>query len=132
MGKTWFAKIAPEEEVMSLQIRCQKSFDYDGVQLLLLDRESRTWVSKLEMVSYKELEKNTSNIFLTPENAQSLMDNLWECGLRPSEGSGSAGALAATQRHLEDMRKLVFENITNITNKVWIPNTSCDGGTRLL
>lgn len=41
--------------------------------------------------------------------AQRLMDALWDCGLRPSEGSGSAGALAATQRHLEDMRRLVFE-----------------------
>lgn len=41
--------------------------------------------------------------------AQQLMDSLWDCGLRPSEGSGSAGALAATQKHLEDMRKLVFE-----------------------
>lgn len=43
------------------------------------------------------------------EEAQALMDSLWQCGLRPSEGTGSAGALAATQRHLEDMRKLVFE-----------------------
>lgn len=43
------------------------------------------------------------------ENAQFLMDELWNCGLRPSEGTGSAGALAATQKHLEDMRRLVFE-----------------------
>lgn len=41
--------------------------------------------------------------------AQSLMDQLWQCGLRPSEGTGSAGALAATQKHLEDMRTLVFK-----------------------
>lgn len=40
--------------------------------------------------------------------AQQLMDGLWQCGLRPSEGTGSAGALAATQKHLEDMRTLVF------------------------
>lgn len=46
---------------------------------------------------------------LSYENAQQLMDDLWVCGLRPSEGTGSAGALAATQKHLEDMRKLVFE-----------------------
>ncbi len=39
--------------------------------------------------------------------AQALMDSLWQCGLRPSEGTGSAGAMAATQRHLEDMRQLV-------------------------
>jgi hypothetical protein len=40
--------------------------------------------------------------------SQSLMDELWRCGLRPSEGSGSAGSLAATERHLADMRRLVF------------------------
>ena len=41
------------------------------------------------------------------EQAQQLMDELWQCGLRPSEGTGSAGSLRATERHLEDMRKLV-------------------------
>lgn len=41
--------------------------------------------------------------------AQQLMDELWGCGLRPTEGTGSAGSLAATERHLQDMRKLVFE-----------------------
>lgn len=43
------------------------------------------------------------------EDAQQLIDALWDAGLRPTEGSGSAGALAATQRHLEDMRSLVFK-----------------------
>ncbi len=46
---------------------------------------------------------------LRAEEAQFLMDGLWDCGLRPSEGSGSAGAMAATQKHLEDMRTLVFK-----------------------
>lgn len=46
---------------------------------------------------------------LEPHEAQELMDSLWDCGLRPSEGSGSAGALRATERHLEDMRQLVFD-----------------------
>jgi len=43
--------------------------------------------------------------------AQHLMDRLWDAGLRPSEGSGSAGALLATQKHLDDMRALVFEQL---------------------
>lgn len=57
---------------------------------------------------------------LSPDEAQSLMDDLWECGLRPSEGTGSVGAmapqfeLAATQRHLEDMRKLVFDYLNKM------------------
>jgi hypothetical protein len=49
-------------------------------------------------------------ITLSNKDAQQLMDELWGCGLRPSEGTGSAGSLAATQRHLEDMRTLVFKN----------------------
>ena len=44
---------------------------------------------------------------LSAEMGQSLIDQLWECGLRPSEGTGSAGSLAATERHLQDLRKLV-------------------------
>ena len=43
------------------------------------------------------------------EQAQLLMDDLWMAGLRPTEGTGSAGSLAATQKHLEDMRTLVFQ-----------------------
>jgi hypothetical protein len=46
---------------------------------------------------------------LNSNDTQKLMDDLWHCGYRPSEGSGSAGQLAATQRHLEDMRTLVFK-----------------------
>jgi len=45
---------------------------------------------------------------LTQTAAQQLMDELWNCGLRPSEGAGSAGQLAATERHLADMRTLTF------------------------
>jgi len=48
---------------------------------------------------------------LERSEAQHLMDRLWDAGLRPSEGSGSAGALLATQTHLEDMRALVFEQL---------------------
>lgn len=46
---------------------------------------------------------------LAIQTAQQLMDELWQCGLRPSEGTGSAGSLKATERHLDDMRKLVFK-----------------------
>jgi hypothetical protein len=53
-------------------------------------------------------------LFNISENAaQELMDQLWSCGLRPSQGSGSAGSLSATQYHLEDMRKLVFKDQKN-------------------
>lgn len=43
--------------------------------------------------------------------AQQLMDDLWEVGLRPTEGSGSAGSLASTQKHLQDMRTIAFNKL---------------------
>lgn len=42
-------------------------------------------------------------------SAQQLMDELWRCGIKPTEGTGSAGSLKATERHLEDMRKVAFK-----------------------
>lgn len=45
---------------------------------------------------------------LDRQAAQSLMDQLWNCGVRPAEGHGSAGQLGATERHLKDMRRIVF------------------------
>lgn len=47
-------------------------------------------------------------LVLSLETAQLLMDELWACGLRPSEGTGSAGSLAATERHLKDMKTIAF------------------------
>jgi hypothetical protein len=48
---------------------------------------------------------------LPPSAAQTLMDDLWAAGVRPTEGAGSAGAMAAVQKHLEDMRKIAFGEV---------------------
>lgn len=42
------------------------------------------------------------------QQAQQLIDELWQCGLRPTEGVGSAGSLAATERHLKDMQMVAM------------------------
>ena len=48
---------------------------------------------------------------LSPEEAQQFMDELWRVGIRPTEGAGSVGQMAATTRHLEDMRALTFAKL---------------------
>jgi len=45
---------------------------------------------------------------LTYESATSLMNELWNSGVRPTD-VGSPGELSATKSHLEDMRKIVFD-----------------------
>lgn len=89
----------------------RERWQHSGVSFLLMDEwEGKRWIpAPLEMVPQANEAVIESPTFrLREAEAQALMDMLWDCGLRPSEGSGSAGALAATQRHLDDMRRLVF------------------------
>lgn len=88
----------------------------DWIELLILQR---VWGDGRRYAVAKPIEMATleegayivePSLRLTREAAQQLMDNLWQCGLRPTEGAGSAGALAAVQEHLKDMRRLVFTN----------------------
>ena len=53
----------------------------------------------------------SEGILLDATICQSLADQLWDCGFRPSEGKGSAGSLAATQEHLADMKTLLFHQM---------------------
>ena len=67
-----------------------------------------------ESANFKEqLRFETPMIFtcLEPEQAQTLMDDLWTCGIRPTEGKGSAGAMIATEKHLKDMRAIVSNKL---------------------
>lgn len=45
---------------------------------------------------------------LSRVEAQRLMDELWSCGIRPAEGAGSAGQMAATERHIRDLQRIAF------------------------
>lgn len=71
-------------------------------------RMNRAVVKELKFTNIDDGELTQPAMHLSKTAAQILMDDLWNCGIRPTEGTGSAGAMAATQRHLEDMRTLVF------------------------
>lgn len=43
--------------------------------------------------------------------AQELIDQLWDCGLRPTQGKQSEGLISATERHLSDMRAIAFSSL---------------------
>jgi len=45
---------------------------------------------------------------LSDAEAQILMDSLWDAGIRPAAGHGSAGERAAMEKHLNDMRRIAF------------------------
>jgi len=80
-----------------------------GVDIYIWQKLSDSRIGIAQPIMFKaisegELSEKALNI--SNESAQQLMDELWLCGYRPTEGTGSAGALAATQKHLEDMKKI--------------------------
>ena len=78
-------------------------FDYD--------KDLTLAAKSLFMVSVERHEVCPSFQTITRGQAQVLMDDLWSCGLRPTEGTGSAGSLKATQEHLEDLKTLLFHKM---------------------
>jgi hypothetical protein len=91
----------------NLALRAHAAPWWGGVEFLLKDGKALA-----EPIVMKRHDPNIScepTFRLTYGQAQVLIDDLWQSGLRPTEGHGSAGALQATQNHLDDMRRLVFE-----------------------
>ena len=103
-----------KDNVFELEVRAQSAPWHRGIEVLIggvsADRQRRYVVvdpdfEEMELVNPVQIDASLS---ISLEAAQTLMDDLWACGVRPTEGKGSAGALSATERHLEDMRTLVL------------------------
>ena len=99
-----------------VEIRLIRAPWYAGCELLIRQRvfgdEKRFAVAK--NIVLEEVEPGTRiepSLVLDDKGAQSLIDDLWGAGYRPTDGAGTAGSMAATQKHLEDMRKIVFKMI---------------------
>ena len=83
-----------------------------GVEFRLYERKANKHAAEIVWADYEEGTRTEPLLVFDGTQAQKLMDQLWDCGIRPTAGAGSAGAMAATERHLEDMRRLVFEKPT--------------------
>lgn len=93
------------------ELRAERSAYRRRVQIWMVDDQGRQGVAVARPVEFAFVEPHlTAEPCLTieDEEAQQWIDELWRAGYRPSEGTGSAGSLAATERHLEDMRRIAF------------------------
>lgn len=96
---------------MKTEFRCNRSPWMDRIEMVLFQKNE---TGELYAAAPVVLNKRVTFEIIEPtlrlehDEAQFLMDQLWQCGLRPSEGSGSAGSLAATERHLADMQRIAF------------------------
>ena len=103
-----------EHAMLTPKIRVAKGPWSPNLQVLISDDQPRAGgLFVAEPLTFRPLgedEIERPQFELNNSDAQSLMDQLWQCGLRPTEGAGSAGAMAATQAHLADLRRLVFDD----------------------
>ena len=96
---------------MRIRASAQKIAIRRSIDLFFHAKRENGTVCVAEPVRFSDMDDEfrlpDPTVSLRLDEAQELMDELWSCGLRPSEGTGSAGSLRATERHLEDMRRIV-------------------------
>ncbi|MBK6553086.1 MAG: hypothetical protein IPP18_15265 [Rhodocyclaceae bacterium] len=114
--------------MMETLIRAQRELWNDTIEINFAHRKPTPGVICVaEPLVFKEQQEG---LFFEPAlrlntgEAQRLMDELWDCGLRPSEGTGSAGSLRATEKHLTDMQRIAFMLLER-------PNVEVTGAARL-
>lgn len=93
-----------------LRIDSHRSWQHQAIELLIhCERDHERYaVSDLTFTRIEPGHMLFPSLRIDNDAAQALMDGLWECGIRPTAGAGTAGAMAATERHLADMRRLAF------------------------
>lgn len=95
-----------------LEIHTRHDLPSDQIEVFVLVRDTNRRVAffaePLTMKKHEDGALASPTLRLARQDAQQWIDALWSAGLRPTEGAGSVGALAATERHLADMRQLVF------------------------
>ena len=101
-------------------VRAEPKWYSRSIDLFFYEKMSNGNVAFVENLTMRTVESGTeipdSAIAIPLDAAQELMDSLWQCGLRPSEGAGSAGALLATQNHLKDMQE-ISKKLLDMINK---------------
>lgn len=100
-----------KDDPMKLEVMCQRATWRNDIELLVIQRFDDGTVAVGRPITMERIDVGAitdPTVTLKYDMAQMLIDELWRCGLRPSEGTGSAGSLAATERHLKDMQRIAM------------------------
>jgi hypothetical protein len=97
-----------------MKFRAARDYCFDGVRILLEESSDfgRRRVVEPMQLSLKEVQQGDPlepTMTLDANAAQSLIDALWDAGLRPTEARYPNDHVNALRDHLADMRKLVFK-----------------------
>jgi hypothetical protein len=97
-----------------LRIRAVENIDMDCIDVAFIKKEDgQKYAGRIAWEPIETFPVGTRATFSVDSQSahplQRLVDDLYACGIRPTAAKGSAGQLDAVNRHLEDMRTLVFK-----------------------
>ena len=97
---------------MKMKFHAERSFFNGGVGLsmihdAMLNNNKMAVAANVVMIEVQDGIPVEPFLKMDYEDAQNLMDELYHCGIRPTDGARSSGSMKATQNHLEDMRAIV-------------------------
>lgn len=102
-------------ETKGLEIRVVSEPYNFGIQMVFHERGFNDKVVRIGALIMTDFKGGSilpdSKISIDKRTAQILIDDLWKCGFRPTEGTGSAGSLKATENHLKDMRDIALKSV---------------------
>lgn len=101
-----------------VKLYARRAFADFGIELhaVATDRDNHTFAVGLPIM----MEARKAGLVIGPvpptmvidDNvARNLMDELWQCGIRPTRVKDADGVIEAMRRHLDDMRALVFGDL---------------------
>ena len=91
-----------------LEARAERSYWTDTINIYLRAQhgDKRFVVTDLVLTEFDpDNPVELQPLKFEKETAQRFMDELWNCGLRPSEGTGSAGAMQQAQDHIVTLKR---------------------------
>lgn len=102
-------------------IYAQRNFAMDSVDLYLMLYRDGYKKSYMVNAVFKELEEgvtqdDSSPIHLEFEQAQLLMDQLWNVGIRPTDNRDRSEVINAKDQHIDDLR-LILQAFIEATKK---------------
>jgi hypothetical protein len=97
---------------MKLDVYAQQAFIRNGVDIHLVARRGDLRSIGLpivfETLAEDDGRRHEPTFTLPMAAAQEMMDRLWQCGVRPTEGAGSAGAMAQAEAHIKTLQRVAF------------------------
>lgn len=108
--------IGESEMIEGFRFRINKGSWINGYQMLMIQEHEDGKISIIKDITVDTHSKHvcipeSSIMHINEKAAQGMMDELWDCGVRPTEEHGSKGTLSAVENHLNDMRKIVSKKL---------------------